>query len=243
MMAVALQFYSKDRDRAMRLAHWITDIEKSPRSDVMIILVNRFDCAKADEETVRKVSSKFPVMTFTTTTKQYGWPEGCNAVAFDVFRMIEDEVDINVYQPGDPLLLIEPDCVPISRTWLNDLTEEWQLAQAQQKCVMGAWRKSGPECGHINGNAIFDVDITRKLPGLSDAMKAVRGTAWDAALAPYFKGYWYFTGLISNRWNENTLTDEQIETPWIGCRVPVLIHGCKSEDVWKYAQRKLFPPP
>ncbi len=238
-MVVAIQYYAKDRDRAMKLARWITDIEMAPRSDVIILLVNRFDCPKVDQEVIDYVGRKFPVMTMTTTTKAFGWPEGCNAVAFDIFRKMGEWVDDNLIKRGEPLLLIEPDCVPLKRNWLFALEGVWIAAHATGSLVAGAWRQSGPECGHINGNALFDADIVRLIPGMSDAMNGIRGTAWDAALAPYFEKHWHFTGLISNRWNENTLSDEQIETPWMGTTPPVLVHGCKSDDVWKYAHRKL----
>lgn len=238
MMLIYIPFYAKDRERAMKLARWIADFDSKARTDVQIVLVNRFDAEAPDDDTIARVQTTFPVSHFRSTTKKTGWPDGCNAMAFDILRDAKEAVEDGLVQRGDPILIMEPDCVPVHRDWIFMLLSEWVRLEPG-KLVMGAWRKSGPECGHVNGNALFDADILRLIPGIEAAIASIRGTAWDAALAPYFEKYWHFTGLISNHWNENTLTDEQIETPWIGTLPPVLIHGCKSDDVWKYAQRKL----
>lgn len=238
-LVICIQFCEQDRIRAMRLAESIARIAPRDGTEVSMMLANRFDCRPAESSALECISSGMPVEIFTTHTQGIGWPEGCNAMAFDIFREMGKRADTSPLLSGSAFLLIEPDCVIIDCDWIKKLMAEWRLAKLQGKHLMGAWRKSGPECGHVNGNAVFDLDIIR-LTGISDAMNSIRSTAWDAALAPYFQPHWHLTGLISNRWNENSLTPEQIETPWMGVVPPVLVHGCKSDDVWNYAQQKLF---
>ncbi len=186
-----------------------------------------------------KVLTKFPAMTFRTRSAATGWPDGCNALACETLRQAL-EYSRTIFNDVDGLLLIEPDCVPISYGWIYSLWARWRDARNEGRLLMGAWRQSGPECGHINGNAMFVPDILERIPGLlALPAHAIAGTAWDAAFAPFFKPHWAFTGLISNRWNETNLTEQQILTPWIGTAEPVLIHGVKDDSVWDFAIKRL----
>ena len=231
-LVLALQFYAADRDRAMRLAKLIADIEPKPREDVEVVFVARYDCDH-DKETISYVSQKFPVHWITTHTKWTGWPGGCTAVALDTLEWVaanrKDAVGV---------LMIEPDCVPMGADWLNQLLDEWNDARMLDKWIMGAWRDSGGPYGHLNGNCVL-------LPAFANLVRArdIIGPdlAWDAAVAPYIKDHWYITGAIKNCFESRNATIQRMLTPDVGEFAPALVHGFKDDSAFAIAKEMCAP--
>lgn len=224
-LALCLQYWESDRPQAMRLARLIADIEPRRREDVEFVFVRRFDASHPDGQLLSDVVHKFPTSVFTTRTQWSGWPAGPNAMAKDIFCALDDSV-------FDGILLIEPDCVPLARDWLDQLIVEWEAAHAEGKWIMGAWRDSGGPYGHINGNGVFSADLAHLIP-LSEIV--TQHLAWDCAIAPYVKDRWHVTGLVKNCFESRDATAEVLRTPDVGVRPPVLIHGFKDDSAYNLA--------
>lgn len=226
-LVLALQFYIGDRDRAMRLARLIADIELAPRTDVEFLFVARYDCDH-DRETIDYVAKKFPVHWITTCTKWRGWPGGPNAMAKDLLEWTAaNRKDV------DGLLMIEPDCVPTSPFWLNHIGDAWNDALADGKWIMGAWRQSGGVHGHINGNCVVRPDFS-KLVGTADVVGPE--LAWDCAISPYVKDHWKITGTIKNCFEARNATIEHLFDPVGGEELPALVHGFKDDSAYDLAR-------
>ena len=234
-LIIALQFHQADYDQAMGLARLIADNEPLFRTDVRFLFVNRFDCPAADLDTQLHVVKKFRVENYQTYTKATGWPDGCNAMAVDLLKHIEFK---DVADKFDAALLIEPDCIPVQKDWINQLQAEWLLADAiGDTWVMGTWRDGGGPPGHINGNCVVRPDFAARV----NLNSIPPGLAWDCAIARQVEHHWFITDLICNRWQETNVSDELMRTPWIGGkRPPVLVHGVKDESAWNYAVRALL---
>lgn len=227
-LCIMLQYWRGDYDAAMRLARYMAALEPEFRSDVRLTFVRRWDSQEPDAETLVLVADRFALVETVASGKgRVGWPEGCNLVALAAMKWADKHLLC-------PILLIEPDCVPVDRNWINQLLAEWKTARQHNCWLMGSWNgQGGPLEGHINGNCMMRPDFA----SLVD-LTIPQGLAWDLAIAPKASRKWWITGLILNRFREEHATDAQIETPEFGDAKPVLVHGVKSDDVWDYAKRK-----
>jgi hypothetical protein len=234
MIALILQFHEGDKATAMRLARMIADSEELPRDDVQFYFVARYDTIP-DEDTVRYVRVKFPYTeTLTTRTKAAGWPAGPNAMVVDILDWFAVRTELK------GVLLLEPDCVPLNKHWINILLSEWEGALEAGRVMMGAWRNSGPPGGHINGNCMI-------IPGLAawlrnrgfETAQMVNGIAWDCAISPWVKEFWETTGLILNRFQSKDATEEALLMPDSGDESPVFVHGYKDDSAYNIGKKFL----
>lgn len=236
MIRIFLQFFEADKEQAMKVARLIADLEDVFNPNVELIFAHRFDCEPPENDVLFHCVQKMAVSLFRTSTRWYGWPAGCNAMALDCLKEARDRAQKNQWSRGDMVLLLEADACPLSRTWLADLHADWLQARDLGRILMGSWRNSGPECGHINGNCVV-------IPCFLNVFNADRlfsqHVAWDAAIAPYAEGFWIKSGLIKNCFQTQHISDEEIEKPEIGLRPAVLIHGIKSDDALNFARRKI----
>ncbi len=225
---VLLQFWDGDRDKAMRLARFIADLELGFRNDVEFVFVARYDC-EHDRETIDYVAQKFKVNWITTYTKWTGWPSGCNGVAKDALEWIASN---RKDSPG--ALMIEPDCVPVCRGWIDRIRLEWD-SLSSEIAQMGAWRPSGGEHGHVNGNCVIH-------PSVAGAVSAVitEHLAWDCEIAPWIRHRWHKTTLIKNCFESKGATNQDLFWAPIGEQLPALVHGFKDSSAIDLARQNLL---
>lgn len=234
MIALTISFWEGDRTEAMRLCRMIADIEDTPRDDVTVILLARYDTPH-DEDTIAYMRRKFPnIEAHASTTQWSGWPTGPNGMARDLLLMMESRIEF------DGVIMLEPDCVPLTRHWLNILIDEWQQARAQSKVMMGSWRNSGCPGGHINGNAFIIPQLATFLRkrGLEIA-QTPKSLAWDVYVSPFLREHWSTCGRILNKFQSRNASVEDLETPELGDHPPCLVHGYKDSSAFDYAVRKL----
>lgn len=243
-LLIALQFWSGDREQAMRLAQLIAENEPARRDDVMFCFFNRSDCEPVDRETLGKMLMKMDAFSRVSMTvdRETDWPDACNAMAIDVLRQSAFQWKFGPWHDISGVLLLEPDCIPIARDWIDQVKKEWAAAFIDGKWLMGTWRDGGGDLGHINGNMVVRPDFAQ----LVDFTQVYPGLAWDCALAPQLHTHWQVTYLMCNRWKERKLCDEiiQVHRDAHGSSIfqkPVLVHGVKDDSVWDYAKRVLTP--
>lgn len=231
LFVVALQYYEGDKAEAERLGRFIADIEPERREDVKIVLVRRWDAPRLSKDTLDHVAKKFPLYEYKTRTPWLGWPGGCNA-------MVLDFVTNWFWQPTkfDGVLLLEPDTVPLAKDWLNQIIAEWETARAAGAWLMGSWRNSGGQWGHINGNCVLRSDFSR----LVDMSRITPHLAWDCAIVPQVKDHWHVSGLFKNCFQSVNATEETLRVPEIGDKPPVLVHGYKDGSAYEIARRWLL---
>lgn len=226
-MVIALQYWSGDRNAAQRLAKFIADNEPVRRDDVELCIVRRHDAAPMDSELVLALGEKFALTERVTPEHVVGYPASPNFMAYDVMQAAADWEDVNA------VLLMEADCVPVAKDWINQLKGDWMRAQAAGKLVLGSWRAACHANGHINGNMLFSPSLVRA----AGVKPCPAKKPWDVFYVKYFEPVWMRTGLIANRYCEMYLDAAKIETPECGTRRPVLVHGVKDNSVWEYAQK------
>lgn len=225
---ICLQFFSDDKATAMRLARMLSDVEPAFRDDAEILFVARFDC-EHDHETIAYVGQKFPTNWITTHTRWTGWPSGPNAVALDTLQWVAAN-----RPEAAGVLMLEPDVVPTSPDWLNRLMDFWDEALMADKWVMGDWRPSGGEHGHINGVCVVRPDFANLIP-----LRDIIGPdyAWDCCHSPYTRAHWHAKGIIRNcfqgrkaSWADLVHGRDMLDT------IPVLVHGFKDDSAYEIAR-------
>lgn len=233
---ICLQFHGDDKLQAMRLARLLADIEPAFRDDVELCFVVRFDC-EHDSETQEYCAKKFNVSQFKTTTPWTGWPSGPNGMAVDVLRCMAMRVTTGQISKNDVMILLEPDCVPVRREWINVLKHNWQcFAMHHDIWIMGAWRNSGHADGHLNGNLVCRPDLA----SLIDLSCIGKDLAWDCAIVPQtLKNRWIIYE-IKNCFQSIEAMDQSLLERHANGTQPCLVHGYKDDSAYNIARRLLL---
>lgn len=234
MIAICLQYWSGDIERAARMARMIADIEPARREDVKFRFVARYDCDHVDLPTIQAVGRRFDVSWGRTEECDWtGWPAGPNKMATELIGTAEKWLAHVGWSACDGIFLIEPDVVPLRRTWLNEVLAEWAVAQAGGKTLMGSWRNSGGPHGHINGNCVIAPSVGR----MAIWRHMPRHFAWDCHIAPKMRDHWHVSGLFRNDFEGKNATEELLRTPEVGDRAPAMVHGYKDLSAEEIARK------
>lgn len=241
-IVLALQFWEGDRDRAMRLAQLIADIEPTKNEHVDFAFVARFD-AVPDLDVVQKVSRKFNVWNLRGTRRGTGWPHGCNELALDLLQQSAARS-----RPGrewsavthKAVYLLESDNMPMCKNWLSRISDEWDVAQEAGAMVMGAWSPFHSPVGHINGNMLVRPDLTLKLQGVIGCGAQY---GWDCYFADKFYPVWYKSVLMANHYDFKTNIPPEILFSCVdGITPPAVVHGVKDHTAELQVRKILFAP-
>jgi hypothetical protein len=234
------------------LLRLIYDLQEGP-SEADILLYPRSDVKIREVDPFGYLKGKFGVIHGRSRRGQTGWPFGPNAVAMDVFRLTHENWKNGLFD-YKAAMLVEADCVPLRRTWLRELSEEWS---GQSKLVLGHWDGSGkviqPPISHVNGNLLFHPKIVDEIPDMAYGDVPVWG--WDMAFWKQIAPFATPSRLIFNDYRLNTknkplTTPERLfqprfhthpENPLYGQELhPCYIHGCKGMTAIKYVREQLL---
>lgn len=244
MICIVLQYHAGDYYRAMELARFIAQLERRPRTDVKFAFFGRWDARDPDVTTLDLVGKKFGVRCARTSRHKWtGWPSGPNGIAKEALETAPSWLwrEFGIVTQDGPLLMLEPDCVPFARDWLDQMIDDWQTFgtgpdQRDGVWQIGAWRDSGGADGHINGNCLIRSDIAHVLP----LQVITPHLAWDCAIAPLMAKHWYHSWLFRNDFQSTHASLATLTTPIRGDRPPVLIHGYKDNSALKLARQHLL---
>ena len=250
MIVLNLQYHNGDMAQMMALARLLTDLEDGPRKDAIVMFTARFDTPH-DDDTVAYVEQKFPVLKYTTKRHATGWPNGPNQMmGCSLDRIIKLGRGGSLPPTADAVMFIEADCVPLRKTWLSELMEEYY---ASGKMVSGAWLTKGDcNCEHINGNCIMSIDFWKRCRMITNPPE---NAGWDA----FFSGammsnghpsklIWsdYQLGMAHNPWRGDGYLWESKEyksrdNPLFGKKLkPCWFHGIKTGQGIAAVRRKLL---
>lgn len=234
MIVVVLQYHVGDLREATELASMIADIEPVRRTDVGIRLVARHDCPTMELLTLQKIGKKFDMSWAHSKSKSAGWPKGPNGMALDILSTAKEWLNECGWSDAVGILMLEPDCVPLQKDWLNQLILAWDFALLDGVRQMGSWRPSGGANGHINGNCMLKPDLGNKV---DLHMWCPPDLAWDVGIAPHLRKHWLHSGLFRNDFQCMNATEERLRTPEIGGVAPVLVHGYKDDSARRIARK------
>ncbi len=236
---IALQFWEGDRNAAIRLAKYISDLERGRNDFADILLVNRFDC-RPIERVDAGLSRKFNLYHWRTRSRVEGWPAGCNAMWISTIEWVRSMSYGGKIPRYNFIFTCEADGAPIQRDWIVRLHQSWNQANSIRPVTIAGpivGNPEGPVYPHVNGNCLVsgaqgDLDwLLKTVPtihphcgwdyGIRDEL-ARRG--W--ADTPDIKSY-YNTPMFSREEYEKMVSDN---LTWV--------HGDKSGCLVDYGRER-----
>lgn len=213
----------------MELTLLICDLEKERRKDSEFFLVYRKDTPPVVHKYFEGIAKQKFGTAIARPARNHdtGWPGGSNMLAFSA------QMEISVLRreglcDNPAYLLFEPDCIPLSRDWIDQLSHEWESVKAKGKEAFGHWHQQGDSSTlHMNGNAVFGSDFHEKHPTLIVGPATM---GWD---------YWFKDQLISlscdsnlifQHYNRHLITMEELQAIQKNGVRPALFHGIKTPD-------------
>jgi hypothetical protein len=240
---LVLPFWNGDKAQHIALARFIADLEPAHSEQVDILFLARFDAAP-DDETIKYVSRKFNVHVYKCNRREVGWPHGCNGLfsgAIEFFHRMTRGGKIPAYKA---MLIVEADCVPLSRTWLSQLMAEWdRVSREKYVCIAGAYipnpNPADPRSrDHINGGCCFLSGDSDFMSWLFTRMGRVNA-GWDWILAPQFKTRgWADIPAIWSHWRTDDKNEAQ--TRELMKHGVLLFHGVKGPNLLENARKILL---
>lgn len=239
---VSLQYWDGDRDAAHRLMQFLPEITPENNQYADFAVIYRFDSTKPDDEVLKALHKSFNnVYVIKGKEHLVGYPNGCNglwaSLVETAYRKHTETATSKppVWSQYKSVLAIESDCYPLTKDWLQVIDSEWE----KHKCsFMGHYLPHNfdhTQVGHINGNAMFVIDLFKKIPSVAGTP---HGTAWDTYHAKSLSLLgWANTKSIVSIWNTRTINEPGIDAMLSnGC---VLLHGVKDDSVIKIMSRRI----
>lgn len=171
---VCVQMWAGDRDAAMSMLRLMADIAPNGKYDADLLVAVRFDCPFDLAGIMQIARSWRQVFTYRSTTKESGWPAGCNSVQHDVLRHYFEKCRRGEWK-YEAILMLEADCAPLSRDWLQRINDEWKSCG---KPVLGYARPT--EDGtpdHTNAVACYSQRLSQIRPDFPQ-MRTDVGLDW-----------------------------------------------------------------
>ncbi len=138
--------------------------------------------------------------------------------------------------PGRPTLWCEPDCIPIRRTWVNEIDAEYV---ACEKPFMGDFHAAGA-IPHLTGNACYSADWRKLAPSITTLPYPKPEQGWDTQCAHETVPQMARSTRIQQIWMAPLFTEQTI-----ACIAPstALFHRDKSGTLIDVLAKRLGIPP
>lgn len=234
MISLCLQCSPLDMDAAVELIQLICWIEDKRRDETEFFLVYRKDCPLWLGKEFEKLTSNHFGRCAARMARNHdvGWPGGCNMLAGSAFIEMAILRRENLCQ-NPAFLLFEPDCVPLAKDWIDQLSAEWDRVSAMGKEAFGHWHSEGVEL-HMNGNAVFKTTFFDEHPTMIIG-PATQG--WDYFFRDKFLGMSVDSNTIFQQWNRYGMPYEELAQIQKGGIRPAVFHGIKTPDGRASAKR------
>jgi|SRR5215475_1029001 len=228
-----LQMCPMDCDAAVDLVKLIADVEKAHPSKCkpQWVLSHRKDTPLSRVYQCQGLLLKVfdQVMVFKAARYANGWPGGSNALWRST---MEDIARLEISEPG--ILTFEPDCVPLSADWLDRLDGAYAN---RARPILGHIHQEETIDQHVNGNAIWPVDLAIRWPQVLEAPPTM---AWDYWGRNFYIREAEDTALITQWYRRRKLNEEEWETIEKHGLRPVLLHGVKDSSGRILARKELM---
>lgn len=162
-----------------------------------------------------------------------GWPTGSNALWKSA---MEDVAALAAHGKirAEGVLTFEPDCTPTTADWIDRLEAEYRN---RQRPIVGNIHQQETLCSHVNGNAMWPVDLATRWPQVLEVPPV---HAWDYFHREFFLTQAQDTPLITQYYRRKSLTQAE----WLGLRKhdlrPVLLHGVKDATARRLARQHIL---
>lgn len=225
---IVLQYYNGDVEQVEEIANIMADMERVRNKDADIMLFARHDANPFPSHIVEKLRTKFDKVHQVTCRMRDGttYPFASNCMFYDLVTLLGQYREWN--QPYFAFINWEADCVPVHPGWIRQLITEFKIAQVHGKHVVGHVQASH-STPHINGLAVYAIDIFSKVPGgaLAGGPLAV---AYDMHHGKNLLPLAYDTPLVMFDYRRPTITATDLFHPHKGGIEPAIYHGVKDSS-------------
>lgn len=232
---IAIQYWKGDIKKAMRLARLIADNEPTRRDDVDFVFIARADCDH-DNAAAEYVSRKFNVRKLRCLARASGHPWGCWVLWFSLIEWFYQSKQAGKIPDYQWIFPFEADCVPISKTWINECHDEFiRLNTSLVGSETFHWQQ------HLNGNLMVtgNMDFLKWLVHGVTVTGVPQREPWDIYLFPKFTQWGVgFSEKIMNRCGQRTM--ERKEFDWLQKHGWAFIHGVKDDSLYHWARTSLL---
>jgi hypothetical protein len=238
---VALQYWEGDRDAAHRLMQFLPEITPENNQYADFVVIHRFDSTKPDDEVLKNLNKSFnKVYVIKGKEQLIGYPNGSNGLWSNLVEIAyRKHTETATSKPPEwseykAVLGIEADCCPISLDWLEKINHKWDESNVMFMGHHLPFNCDHPNVGHINGNAMFVIDLFKKVPGITGTP---HGVAWDTYHAKKLRDAgWKSIPEIVSIWNTRTINETGVDA--LVLNKCVLVHGVKDNSVIQIMKRR-----
>jgi hypothetical protein len=241
MISLCLQACPLDMEAAIELTQLICEIEPERRPDTEFFLVYRKDCPLDFPRYFAFLAGqKFGrVRACMARNHDEGHAGGCNMLAASAFIEMTLLLREGICQHTG-FLLFEPDCVPVTRDWIDRLSAEWDRVSALGKEAFGHWhQQGGPDTLHMNGNAVFRTTFFDEHP---TTIVGPQGIGWDYFFRDRFIPMSCDSNLIFQLYNTYGLSHSAFASLNKNGVRPAFLHGVKDGSARQHARTFLLHP-
>jgi len=237
---IALPFWEGDKIYAMKLARLIADIEPKHCEWADFLFVSRFDC-EHDPATILQVSRRFNVFTHTSSRREVGWPAGCNGLLFGTMEFFYHKINAEKIPWYKAILICEPDTVPLTKNWIETLSQEWDRINKPKTIRIAGAMVGGGEFGkqHINGGCVMlsgEMKFLNWMIKTAATYTAIAG--WDWVLADEFKAWgWADIPGMKSYWHRPSMGFSEVES--LIQKGIILLHGIKDDSLLRHTRSLL----
>lgn len=223
----------------MELAELICQLEPARREETEFFLVYRKDCPVTLPKLFNQEVSKHFGRAQARVARNHdiGWPGGSNMLAGSAFMEMSIMRREGLCQ-SEAFLIFEPDCVPLTRDWLDRLSAEWEHTKFVGKEAFGHWHQQGDTSTlHMNGNAVFRTDFYDQHPQWIIGPGLM---GWDYWFKDQILTISRDSNLIFQHYGRHGITLEELEAISKNGMRPALFHGVKTQDGRQNARKMLI---
>lgn len=249
-LLIVLPFHSGDASLLQSLLMFLKELHpKGLKNNNAILLCEDGIEAAVRDSIIRLSKDLFRSVRMTTSVvpdTHKGWPRGANVMFETAARQVQ-------LTSKSPWLWLEPDSVPLSRTWLSDIESSYF---SSSRLFMGSHVKGRTQTGeiieHMSGVAVYPTATLLTLgPGVDLAGTA---EAFDVLIGPRALARMEETSLIQHFWGEHetppTFTKSVTSASPPGSTTPsvvdwnraALFHRCKDGSLFNFVREKLGMP-
>lgn len=239
-MLCIIPFFAGDKPQAIRLAEWIAELGGVKGHDCLLAVHKDTDSAGVIEpltEAFGRVAEFTISDDMIVEREQHAW------AANVMWKRTLNHV--SAMNEPQPWLWLEPDAVPLVKTWLDQIDAAYQAGgRPFMHCLVETTRgKSNSGCG------VYPVNVCH----FTDRLWELSNVSWDIHLFEEFSKHTYYTPLIQDvgfMLDGKTLpTFEDHESLTLLRPAAVLFHRCKDgtlmdrlrEEKDGITRKKAFP--
>lgn len=225
---IALGYWHGDQAAMLSLVKLIVGMQDQHAGRSCAFMLTARRDTNIDSEAVDRLASRFNVFTHKSVRFDTGWPSGSNGI----FGSTMIEIALK-RRDSDCVFWMEPDCVPLRKDWHQVLAAAWKTRQPGKLILGHKLSIDGrPEGMHINGCALYDTQIARKMPGLTSAGLG----AWDWQHRVGIVKNGQDTPVIRLYYKHENAPKNFIEG--FKANAPAVVHGFKDRSLLELAAKK-----